>query len=81
MESNPKSLLEAALSLPESDRAILANALLESLNPESDSPWGRAWKEEIEARIAALDSGQVQTRTWESVRETLWARLSEPRSD
>lgn len=77
MESNPKILLEAALSLPETDRAILANALLESLIPASDMMWEQAWKNEIEARLDALDAGRVETRAWESVRESLWERLSD----
>ena len=81
MNEQAESLLKVALALSESDRADMAGALLESLEPSSDAEVEKAWKQEVATRIAALDAGEVELVPWETVRDRLWARLSESRSD
>lgn len=80
MERNTEALLRKALALPEADRANLAGALLESLEPSDEAEVEEAWREEVAARIAALDAGEVETVPWEEVRDQLFARLREPRA-
>ena len=76
MNAKAKALLEDALRLSDSERAEIAGALLESIEPETDADVEHAWREEVKARVAALDSGQVETVPWEQVRDHLFARLS-----
>jgi putative addiction module component (TIGR02574 family) len=80
MERNAEALLRKALALPEADRANLAGALLESLEPPEDIEVEAAWREEVAARVAALDAGEVETVPWEEVRDRLFARLRERRA-
>ncbi len=76
MNAKAKALLEDALRLSDSERAEIAGALLESIEPETDADVEQAWREEVKARVAALDSGQVETVPWEQVRDHLFTRLS-----
>ncbi len=80
MNTKAKVLLEDALRLSESDRAEIAGALLESIEPDTDVAVEEAWREEVKARVAALESGEVQTVPWEEVRDRLFRRLSSSRA-
>jgi putative addiction module component (TIGR02574 family) len=54
---------EQALRLSVRDRARLAHRLLESLDEaagEDPAEVERAWKEEIERRVAAFDAGGIE---------------------
>lgn len=80
MRRQADSVLREALTLPESERAEIASALLESLEheqPEADVEM--AWRQEVAARMAALEAGEVETTPWEEIREGFLARLSERR--
>ena len=79
MEKNAKAILTDALDLPEGDRAEIAGALLESLEPASEAEVEEAWRREVAARVAALDAGEVETSPWEEIRDELISRLSERR--
>ncbi|HVF59488.1 MAG TPA: addiction module protein [Thermoanaerobaculia bacterium] len=72
-----EAVLKEALALPEEDRADIAGALLESIEPDSEAEVEAAWRQEVAARVAALDAGEVETIPWEEVRARLHARLSE----
>jgi putative addiction module component (TIGR02574 family) len=69
--------LQEALTLPENDRAEVAGALLESLEPSPEADVEVAWRQEVAARMAALEAGEVETVPWEEIRDRLLARLSE----
>ena len=75
-----ETVLREALTLPETDRADIAGALLESLEPEEQADVEEAWKREVANRVAALEAGEVETIPWEVVRSRLLARLSERRA-
>ncbi len=51
--------IEALLSLPVEERAEIADLLLESLNPSSGGTHRKAWIQEIEARYAAWERGEL----------------------
>ena len=69
-----KDVYDAAVELPEQDRATLAGLLLTSLETESDPGVEAAWAEEIKKRCHEVDSGAVQTIPWEKVRGELFGR-------
>jgi putative addiction module component (TIGR02574 family) len=79
MRRHAKTVLQEALTLSEQERARIAGALLESLEPEPESDVETAWRLEVAARIADLEAGEVETTPWEEIRDGFLARLSERR--
>jgi putative addiction module component (TIGR02574 family) len=79
---NSKKVLHQALSLSTEERAELAGALLDSLEPATEPPPDveQAWREEVASRVAALDARQVETVTWDEVRDRMFATLGERRA-
>jgi putative addiction module component (TIGR02574 family) len=78
MTKTAEALLRDALDLDESERAEMAAALLESLEPSVDErEIEQAWRDEVRRRVAAADSGQAELIPWEQVRDQLLARLNE----
>ena len=65
---DPKTLHEAALSLPPDERAALAEKLLSSLDEPSEAELERAWLSEASRRARELDRGDVQAISEEEVR-------------
>jgi putative addiction module component (TIGR02574 family) len=74
-----ETLLHEALTLPDDERAEIAGALLESLEPAPELDVETAWRQEVAARVAAAEAGEVTTTPWEEIRERFMARLSERR--
>ena len=73
-----KEVYDAAVELPEHDRATLAGLLLTSLDAEPDPGVEAAWAEEIKKRCHEVDSGAVQTVPWDEVRKELFGRRRDP---
>jgi putative addiction module component (TIGR02574 family) len=71
---------QLAQELPTEERILLANSLWESVDTEecdaTEAEVEAAWGEEIERRIAEIDSGTVQTIPWEQVRSEMIESLS-----
>lgn len=67
MNLSAQHLLQAALSLPESDRADLADALFASLPPENE-PLCEEWLAEIARRSQEYDSGLVKPIPWSEIK-------------
>jgi putative addiction module component (TIGR02574 family) len=80
MRPHAETVLQKALTLAEQERAEIAGALLESLEPEPEAGVEAAWRQEVAARVAALDAGEVETTPWEEIRDGFLARLSERRA-
>jgi putative addiction module component (TIGR02574 family) len=80
MGRDAKILLKGVLALPRTERSEIAGRLLESLEPPPETGVEQAWREEVAARVAALDAGEVETVAWEEVRDRLFMKLSERRS-
>ena len=59
MSTQSEQILQSALSLPESERAEIAVALIHSLDTQADEGVDEAWATEIERRIATIDKGEV----------------------
>jgi len=58
---SPPAILEAALALPEEDRAELALHLVESLEAAQDGDLEMAWAAEVADRVEALRVGRAET--------------------
>lgn len=75
MSRDAEAVLKQALVLSERERAAIAGALFESLEPAAEVGIEEAWRQEVAARLAQLDAGEVQTIPWREVRDRLFARL------
>jgi len=67
MNAQSQQLLDAALAMPESDRAHLAASLLRSLDPPDDPGADAAWSAEIGRRIRSIDDGSAELLPWNDV--------------
>jgi len=74
MARDVKELIREAAELPESDRATLAGAMLESLEPTPTPEVKAAWSREIERRVREIDTGAVELTDWEEIRAELFAQ-------
>jgi putative addiction module component (TIGR02574 family) len=68
-------ILGTALALPPDERAWLAEELIASLDQGEDSTVASAWANEIERRIAEVESGEAETVSWEDTRARIRAKL------
>ena len=68
-------VIEEALALSPQDRARVAHELIASLDQEEDVDAEDAWVSEVQARLAAIDRGEVEPVDWETVRARVRARL------
>jgi hypothetical protein len=59
--NNASSIAEEALSLPGKARALLADRLVESLDPAEDGYIRQLWIKEARRRIDEVRSGEVET--------------------
>ena len=69
-----KEIMAVALKLPASERAVLADELLHSLDktdPEIDALWAK----EAEDRLAAYDRGEIEATDAEAVLAEMRERL------
>ncbi len=67
MSDTLRDLEEQARSLSAEERARLAQVLLDSLREKPLADVEAAWEREIEQRVAAYESGKLQTVTAEDV--------------
>lgn len=62
-------VFEAAMALPESERAELVDSLISTFAPENAAPLDDAWLAEINRRSDEFDAGCVPTFSWAEVKE------------
>lgn len=67
-------VFQAAMGLPETERAELVDSLIASFTPSS-APLDDAWIQEIHRRTAEVDAGKVEMIPWEVVRERVHAQV------
>ena len=67
MNRSVSEITEEALQLPESEQFKLARTLLENAQVENITRIDQTWNEEIERRIAAIDSGLAKGRPFTDV--------------
>lgn len=71
LSSDAQQVFEAALRLPDAQRAKLADCLWESVEAPADPEWENAWSAEIARRIAEIDNGTAVLHTWSEVRQRM----------
>lgn len=74
MKQAAKKVLNAALELPESDRAKEVEELLATLGGEIDEDADAAWVEEIERRTREIKQGKVEPIPWSKVKQAVSRR-------
>ena len=72
--SNP-NLEDQVFRLPHRDRARIALALIDSLDPGKDEDVSELWLDEAERRLAAYDTGQTEGRDAEQVLSNIERQL------
>jgi putative addiction module component (TIGR02574 family) len=68
MTDQTQTVLDAALALPEAERALLVERLLETLSPETDELTDDELFAELERRRAEVEQGLVKPIPWSEVR-------------
>lgn len=75
--STYEEIINAAMSLPPSARAMLAEHLLDSLTGDEQKRIDALWAEEIERRIKEVDEGTVTPIPGDQVMDRLRSRRSQ----
>jgi putative addiction module component (TIGR02574 family) len=75
MSRDAGEILKEALELPPEARAALADSLWDSLDSEVDPDADAEWRQEIQRRLADLNSGSVTAVPWSQARLQLLAKL------
>jgi putative addiction module component (TIGR02574 family) len=80
MTRNTKAVLEAALALPQRNRAEIAERLIRSLDGPEPTPAEQAeidavWSKELERRLKSVDDGTAELIPYEEVMADVWATL------
>lgn len=75
-----EEILSAALALPPSARAMIADHLLQSLDEPNQKEIDEAWAKEAERRMQEIREGRVETIDSESVMEELRSRFNSKKS-
>jgi putative addiction module component (TIGR02574 family) len=68
MSTQGQAILEAALTLPERDRLMLVERLLETLPPEAEEVTDDELLAELERRSADFDRGCAEAIPWSELR-------------
>lgn len=75
MSLDREQIFNEALSLPDADRAELADRLHASLGDDVDPEIEAAWLAEIERRIDAVDRGEIEMMTLDEFRRRMRERF------
>ncbi len=75
MNALAEKLAEDALTLPDDDRAALADVLLRSLKTPAGAEVDRLWAEEAERRVKEIDDGTVTLLDGHEVMQEARVRL------
>jgi putative addiction module component (TIGR02574 family) len=67
-------VLQAAMALPETERAELVDSLIATLNTDSP-PLSDEWMREIRRRSEEIDAGKVELIPWSVVRARVRSKV------
>jgi putative addiction module component (TIGR02574 family) len=68
MTSQTQAVFDAALALPEAERALLAERLLETFSADQEEVGDDKLFAELERRRAEVEQGRVKPIAWSEVR-------------
>ncbi len=69
MKAKRREILEAALKLPDMDRAKIVQQLLDTLPPQVQSTFDDYWEEELERRFREFKESGETGIPWSEVRD------------
>lgn len=69
MTNGREAIRDAALKLPEADRAWIAEELLESLAPPEGAMTEEEWEAELDRRVEEYKRNPASALTWEEVKK------------
>jgi putative addiction module component (TIGR02574 family) len=76
MPTTLDAVYQAALALPEDQRAALADRILGTLAPDDPSQLHPAWRTELRRRSGQVESGEVTPIPWDEVRRQGWEAVA-----
>ncbi|MES0491320.1 MAG: addiction module protein [Leptospirales bacterium] len=76
MSVDTQDLLKKALTMEATERAFLAERLIASLETDMDAGVELAWQKEVQKRALELDSGKVETVSWDQIKNQMQQELS-----
>jgi putative addiction module component (TIGR02574 family) len=71
LSSEAQQLFEAAMKLPERERAKLVDKLALSVDATADPEWQAGWDPEIARRIAEVENGTAKLHTWDEIQQLM----------
>ncbi len=71
MASKIDSLLNRALSLSPSERALIAHCLISSIDETADENVDKSWFELADKRISELEKQKVKPVVWQELKQKL----------
>jgi putative addiction module component (TIGR02574 family) len=66
-----QQIIDAALKLPEGERAAIVKRLLETLPPEVDDYEDAEWAAELDRRLDDFKQGKVDSVPWDDLKRDL----------
>ncbi|HVA46121.1 MAG TPA: addiction module protein [Pirellulales bacterium] len=79
LSSDAQHVFEAAMRLPDAERAKLADKLSATLDPMADPVWQAAWGPEIARRVAEVEEGTAKLHTWDELQKIMQEARHAPR--
>lgn len=79
LSAEAQQVFEAALRLPDTERAKLANKLCSTVDPLANSEWVEAWEPEIARRVAEIENGTAKLHTWDELQKMMQEARHAPR--
>jgi len=79
MSRSLADLAREAIELPQQQRLTLARILLDNSDSESFEPLAEveaSWEDEIAQRIKAIDAGQAEGKSWDTVLQDINKRFA-----
>ena len=71
MAAKIKQVIESIKKLSTSERALVAHCLISSLETHQEEGVEEAWVALAEKRFAELESGEVESVSWEEVKKVI----------
>lgn len=71
LSSEAQHVFEAAMRLPDAERAKLANKLSMTVDPLANAEWVEAWGAEITRRVAEIEDGTAKLHTWDELQKIM----------
>ena len=68
MNTTSHGIVEAALQLPEVERAQVVQELLDSLSPAAEQTMDDVWAAELDRRLSEFQQGDADTIPWSQLK-------------